>query len=122
MQMIKPVKPIIAPLIAVAASIFLIFSYRIVLGQNQSMNKPFAYPIAKKVDQVDEYHGVKVADPYRWLEDPDSPETRAWIEAQNKLTFDFLDRIPERAKIKERLIRLWNYEKYGAPFKEGLKG
>ncbi|MCI0523804.1 MAG: prolyl oligopeptidase family serine peptidase, partial [Acidobacteria bacterium] len=83
------------------------------------MNKPFAYPPAKKVDQIDDYHGVKVADPYRWLEDPDSADSRGWIEAQNKLTFSFLDKIPERAKIKDRLTRLWNYEKYGPPFKEG---
>src|SRR5262245_34948235 len=117
MLMIKTIKPFIAPLIAVAAPLFLISAYRLVLGQNQSMNKPFAYPAAKKVDQVDDYHGVKIADPYRWLENPDSPETRAWIEAQNKLTFEFLDRIPERAKIRERLTKLWNYEKYGAPFK-----
>lgn len=84
-----------------------------------TMNKKFTYPQAKKVDQVDNYHGVKVADPYRWLENPDSEDSRAWIEAENKLTFGFLDQIPERAKIKERLTRLWNFEKYGPPFKEG---
>ncbi|MGE0128703.1 MAG: prolyl oligopeptidase family protein [Blastocatellales bacterium] len=83
------------------------------------MSKKFSYPPAKKVDQIDDYHGVKVADPYRWLENPDSADSRAWIEAQNKLTFGFLNEISERAKIKERLTRLWNYEKYGPPFKEG---
>jgi prolyl oligopeptidase len=83
------------------------------------MNKPLAYPTARKVDQVDDYHGVKVVDPYRPLENPDSDETRAWIEAENKLTFSFLDGIPERARIKERLTKLWNYEKYSPPFKEG---
>src|SRR5262245_1708306 len=89
-------------------------------AQNKSkMNKTFDYPSAKKVDQVDDYHGVKVADPYRWLEDPDSADSRAWIEAENKLTFGFLNEIPEHAKIKERLTRLWNYEKYTPPFKEG---
>ncbi len=88
--------------------------------QNKStMNKSFIYPPAKKVDKIDDYHGVKVADPYHWLEDPDSADSRAWIEAQNKLTFGFLNEIPERAKIKERLTRLWDYEKYGPPFKEG---
>ena len=81
--------------------------------------KALAYPATKKIDHVDEYHGVKVPDPYRWLENADSEETRAWIEAQNKVTFDYLNRIPERAYIKERLTKLWNYEKYGAPFKEG---
>ncbi|HEX7859679.1 MAG TPA: prolyl oligopeptidase family serine peptidase [Verrucomicrobiae bacterium] len=80
---------------------------------------PFDYPKAKKVDQVDDYHGTKVADPYRWLENPDSPESREWIEAQNKVTFDFLGKIPEREKIKQRLTELWNYERFGVPFKEG---
>jgi prolyl oligopeptidase len=77
------------------------------------------YPEAKKVDHVDDYHGTKVADPYRWLENPDSEETRAWIAAQNKLTFAFLEEIPARARIKERLTKLWDFERYGVPFKEG---
>jgi prolyl oligopeptidase len=85
----------------------------------KQMNKPLAYPTARKVDQVDDYHGVKVVDPYRLLENPDSDETRAWIEAENKLTFSFLDQIPERSKIKDRLTKLWNYQKYNPPFKEG---
>ncbi|HMY73728.1 MAG TPA: prolyl oligopeptidase family serine peptidase, partial [Blastocatellia bacterium] len=75
------------------------------------------YPIAKKLDQTDDYHGMKVADPYRWLENPDSAETRAWVEAENKVTFDFLDQIPERARIKARLTQLWNFERYDVPFK-----
>ncbi|MBO0687458.1 MAG: S9 family peptidase, partial [Candidatus Dormibacteraeota bacterium] len=70
-------------------------------------------------DVVDDYHGVEVADPYRWLEDPDSPRTRAWIDAQNRVTFDFLERIEARPAIRERLTRLWNYERYGLPFKKG---
>ncbi|HEX8144352.1 MAG TPA: prolyl oligopeptidase family serine peptidase [Pyrinomonadaceae bacterium] len=78
-----------------------------------------SYPVARRGDQVDDYHGTKVADPYRWLEDLDSAETRAWVEAENKLTFDYLKRIPERAAIKERLTKLWNYERYGIPYKEG---
>ncbi|MBV9211232.1 MAG: S9 family peptidase, partial [Acidobacteria bacterium] len=77
------------------------------------------YPQAKRVDQVDDYFGTKVADPYRWLEDADSAETRAWVEAQNQVTFGYLNQIPERAQIKERLTKLWNYEKYGTPWKEG---
>jgi len=79
----------------------------------------FQYPVAKKSDVVDDYNGVKVADPYRWLENPDSPETRAWIEAEDKLTFGFLEKIPEREKIKNRLTELWNYGKYEVPWKEG---
>lgn len=77
------------------------------------------YPISRKLDQVDNYHGTLVADPYRWLEDPDSEETQAWVEAQNKVTFGWLEKIPVREKIKQRLTKLWDYEKYGIPFKEG---
>jgi len=79
------------------------------------------YPVARKSDQVDDYHGTKVADPYRWLEDLDSAETAKWVAAENKLTFDFLNSIPQRAAIKERLTRLWNYEKFGVPIKEGSR-
>jgi prolyl oligopeptidase len=80
-----------------------------------------SYPVARKSDQVDDYHGVKVADPYRWLEDLDSEETRQWVEAENKLSFGFLAAIPARAALKDRLTKLWNYEKYGVPFKEGSR-
>lgn len=78
-----------------------------------------AYPVTRQSPQVDEYHGVKVVDPYRWLEDDNSPETKAWVEAQNKVTFGYLDKIPQRTAIKDRLTRLWNYERYGVPFKQG---
>lgn len=79
------------------------------------------YPQTKRVEQTDDYHGTKVADPFRWLEDDNSAETKAWVEAQNKVTFDYLNQIPERAKIKARLTELWNYEKYSAPSKQGDK-
>ena len=69
------------------------------------------YPPTRKADQVDDYHGVKVADPYRWLEDLDSEETKAWVEAQNKLSFGFLAGIPARTALKDRITKLWNYEK-----------
>lgn len=84
-----------------------------------SSEKSLTYPTSHKSNQVDDYHGTLVADPYRWLEDPDSEETRTWIEAQNQVTFDYLSRIPAREKIKQRLTKLWDYEKYGIPFKEG---
>ncbi|MCC5656740.1 prolyl oligopeptidase family serine peptidase [Nostoc sp. XA010] len=84
-----------------------------------SSKKPLTYPSSHKSNQVDNYHGNLVADPYRWLEDPDSEETRAWIEAENKVTFGYLNEIPTREKIKQRLTKLWDYEKYGIPFKEG---
>jgi len=87
-------------------------------GITQQMIKPGNYPPARKSDQIDDYHGVKVADPYRWLEDLDSEETRNWVEAENKLTFAFLGSIPQRNTIKDRLTKLWNYEKYGIPRKE----
>jgi prolyl oligopeptidase len=73
------------------------------------------YPPARRSDQVDTYFGEKVADPYRWLEDVDSPETRAWVEAENKLTFSYLDSIPQRASVHKRLTDLYNYERYSSP-------
>lgn len=86
-----------------------------------STKKPLTYPSSHKSNQVDNYHGTSVADPYRWLEDSDSKETRAWIEAQNQVTFGYLSEIPTREKIKQRLTKLWDYEKYGIPFKEGKR-
>lgn len=77
------------------------------------------YPETKKVDQVDDYFGTKVADPYRWLEDETSAETKAWIEAQNKVTFTYLDKIPYREKLKDRLTQLFNYPRISAPFRRG---
>src|ERR1700719_783683 len=78
----------------------------------------FKYPAAPTTDQVDDSSGTKVTDPYRPLENPDSPESRKWIEAENKITFDFLKSIPERDGIKKRLTEVWNYERFGVPFKE----
>ena len=77
------------------------------------------YPAARKVDQVDNYHGTKVADPYRWLEDDNSPETAAWIEAENKITFPYLERIPYRQQFQDRVKRLNDYVKYSAPSHKG---
>ena len=83
------------------------------------MNTPFAYPNARRADQTDDYHGTVVTDPYRWLEDPDSPETHLWIEAENALTFDFLAQIPARGPIEKRLTTLWDYERFGMPYLQG---
>ena len=80
---------------------------------------PPPYPPAQKTDHVDDYHGTKVADPYRWLEDASSPETQAWVEAENKLTFGYLQKIPARQSIHQRVAQLWDYEKFGVPQKEG---
>jgi len=79
----------------------------------------FDYPQPRKGDQVDDYHGVKVRDPYRWMEETESAETKSWIEAQNKLTGSYLSTIPQREKIKARLTELWNYERFSSPAKIG---
>jgi len=80
---------------------------------------PLPYPDAPRVDQIDDYFGTRVADPYRWLEDTDSPATLAWVKAENELTFGYLAAIPERAAIRARLEALWNYAKFSAPAKRG---
>ncbi|WP_209401475.1 prolyl oligopeptidase family protein [Pseudozobellia sp. WGM2] len=77
------------------------------------------YPTTAKVDSIDTYFGTDVKDPYRWLEDDRSKETEAWVKEQNKVTFGYLEKIPFRKAIKQRLEKLWNYEKLGSPFKEG---
>src|SRR2546423_7303813 len=82
-------------------------------------DKPFVYPQAPKSEQTDDYFGTKVADPYRDLENVDAEATRKWIEAENKLTFDYLATIPERKKINEKLTALWNYEKFTVPYHDG---
>ncbi|MBS0660862.1 MAG: S9 family peptidase [Verrucomicrobia bacterium] len=82
-------------------------------------NPKLKYPESKKVDQVDEYHGNKVPDPYRWLEDANSAETKSWVEAQNGVTFAFLRGLPDREALKARLTELYNFERYSTPFSEG---
>jgi prolyl oligopeptidase len=80
---------------------------------------PLRYPTAHRADVVEELHGERVADPYRWLEDPDSEETRAWIEAEQRLTKELLGSIGARAAIRSRLEELWSFERFGIPVKEG---
>ncbi|MEX2661534.1 MAG: hypothetical protein WD227_06380, partial [Vicinamibacterales bacterium] len=79
----------------------------------------FQYPQTRKVEQVDIYHGTKVPDPYRWLEDDTSAETAAWVEAQNKVTFPYLEKIPFRDTLHKRVKALNDYEKYTAPSRKG---
>jgi len=81
--------------------------------------KAFKYPKAPSGDVVEDYHGTKVPDPFRPLEDPDSPESRGWIEAENKITFGFLEEIPQREPLKQRLTKLWDFEKFSVPFEDG---
>jgi len=95
-----------------------LFPFLALLSSGQTSSS-LVYPQAKRGDQVDDYHGVKVADPYRWLEDTDSAETHAWVEAENKVTFGYLDQIPYRPAIHQRLTKLWNYERFGIPEQEG---
>ena len=84
-------------------------------GREQTL----AYPVTEKVDAVDEYFGTKVGDPYRWLENDKDEKVKQWVEAQNKVTFDYLAKIPFREKIRQRLTQIYNYPRYSAPFRAG---
>jgi len=104
-------KPLTSLLFLAITSVF------VAQENNEKIN--LKYTKTKKVDTVTNYFGTDVKDPYRWLEDDRSEETRAWVESQNKVTYGYLDKIPFREELKERLTSIWNYEKVGAPFKEG---
>jgi prolyl oligopeptidase len=84
-----------------------------------AQGQPLSYLTTRKIEHVDDYHGTKVADPYRWLEDETSPETAQWIEAQNAVTFPYLERIPYRQKLLDRVMQLNDYERYSAPSRKG---
>jgi prolyl oligopeptidase len=88
-------------------------------AQTCPAGKPLTYPVTKQVDQRDDYHGTSIADPYRWLEDANSAETKAWVDEQNTLTQGYLAQIPQRAAIRQRLTQLWNFERFSVPFNEG---
>ena len=77
------------------------------------------YPETRKVDTVDNYFGTNVPDPYRWLENDTAAEVKTWVDVQNKVTFDYLEKIPFRNKIKNRLTEIFNYPKYSSPFRQG---
>ena len=85
----------------------------------QDPNLTLSYPTSKVVSQVDDYHGTKVDDPFRWLEDVDAQDTKTWVSEQNRLTFDYLASIPARERFKDRLTKLWNFERYGLPRQHG---
>ena len=99
-------------IVALAGSLAVASSALIAQGSLQ-------YPQTRKVDHVDTYHGTKVPDPYRWLEDDNSPETTAWVQAQNKVTFPYLEKIPFRAALQQRVKKLNDYEKLTAPSRKG---
>lgn len=80
---------------------------------------PLNYPQTRKEEVVDTLHGVRIADPYRWLEDDNAEDTKAWVKEQNKVTFSYLEKLPRREEIKKRLRELWNYERVGMPFEKG---
>jgi prolyl oligopeptidase len=84
-----------------------------------SCHNQLKYPVTKKVETVDNYFGTKVSDPYRWLENDTSAATAEWVKEQNQVTNDYLSKIPFREKIREKLTKIWNYPKYGVPFREG---
>ncbi|NNC45836.1 MAG: S9 family peptidase, partial [Winogradskyella sp.] len=89
-------------------------------NKSKSLNQsPIDYPNTKAVDSTTNYFGEVVNDPYRWLEDDRSEATEQWVKSQNTVTFTYLDNIPYREELKERLTKIWNYEKIGAPFVEG---
>ncbi len=86
-----------------------------------SSHKNLVYPHTEQVKQSDTYHSVEIKDPYRWLENPDSESTKAWVTAQKQVTSDYLETIAAKDKIQQRLTQLWDYEKYGSPFKRGKR-
>ena len=98
---------------------FLFMVSLFLLASLLSCSGKIEYPATKEEGTVDDYNGIKIADPYRWLEDDNSEETKQWVAAQNRVTFPYLNKIPQRKKIIKRLTELWNYEKYSLPFKEG---
>src|SRR5262245_12995652 len=91
----------------------------ILAGGAGAFAQSLQYPSTKKGDQVDVYHGVKVADPYRWLEDDNSPATAAWVDAENKVTMPYLEAIPFRARMQARVKALNEYDKYSSPSRKG---
>jgi prolyl oligopeptidase len=88
-------------------------------AQRPDQAMKITYPVTKKVDQTDDYHGTLVSDPYRWLEIDTAAEVEAWVKAQNEVTFGYLANIPFREKIKQRYTEIYNYPKYSAPFRLG---
>ncbi len=103
------------------AMVFLIFVMvvMLVVAACRKGEEKITYPRTEKVDQVDDYFGTRVADPYRWLEDDNSEETRSWVEEQNRVTFAYLEKIPYREKIRKRLKDIYNYPRMGQPIRAG---
>ncbi len=99
--------------------LLLFFAFFLVIDFSFAQQSKIIYPITKKTDSVDDYHGTKVADPYRWLENDTSAETKAWEKQENEVTFSYLSEIPYREQMKKRIQEVYNYPKYSAPFSKG---
>jgi prolyl oligopeptidase len=95
------------------------FFLTITVSGMMAASAQFKYPNTHREQVVEDYHGVKVEDPYRWLEDDNSERTAEWVKAQNRITFDYLNKIPFRQQVRNRLEQLWNYPKYSSPFQKG---
>ncbi|NOY36257.1 MAG: S9 family peptidase [Chlorobi bacterium] len=97
----------------------LFFGLAVVIAITACQQQKLHYPVARKTDQADDYFGTKVPDPYRWLENDTSAETAAWVKAENEVTFGYLEKIPFRDKIRERITEIWNYPRMSSPWKAG---
>jgi prolyl oligopeptidase len=107
-------------LVSLFAALWLVACANTSVGVGADSGRPaISYPTTRTVDHVDTYHGTRVADPYRWLEDDNSAQTKAWVQAQNEVTERFLGAMPQRAPVRKLYTDLYNYEKFGLPFKEG---
>src|SRR2546428_9524357 len=117
----KKIKILFLPLLltALALSSVLVSPLARLATAQDGNGARLTYPNTRRVDVVDDYFGTKVPDPYRWLEDDNSPEVAAWVEAENKVNFGYLEKIPYRQQLKERLTKLLNYPKYSAPTRRG---
>jgi prolyl oligopeptidase len=98
---------------------FIYVLFAIFLSINSYSQNKMKYPDTKKITHIDKYFGTEIKDDYQWMENLESPDVKNWVENENKVTFDYLSKIPYRDKIKNRLTELWNYTKYSAPFKKG---
>jgi prolyl oligopeptidase len=112
----RPIFRFALPIVVIVLAAWLAVSVAYSQG---TATRNYTYPAARVSDVVDDYHGTKVADPYRWMEDPEAAETVAWVSAENQLTREFIDGFAGRPAIEERLTKLWNYPRYSLPYKRG---
>ena len=115
----KKIKFAVLPLVALALSVLSLSTPLRLANAQDGNGARLTYPETKRGDVVDDYFGTKVPDPYRWLEDDNSAEVAAWVEAENKVTFGYLEKIPYRQQVKDRLTKLLNYPKYTSPTRRG---